>query len=202
MAQVTLQTKEKSFVQAETEKTSRQFFIDHLRAALVMLVVLHHVAVVYSASAAFWYFDPPESAVTLGGLLLGVFLLFNQGWFMGALFLIAGYFTPGSFERKGPESFIKDRLIRLGTPLLIFYFVLSPISAIGIWLEPAPQIPDPLTWQSYWQTYPHLLDLGVAWFLALLLIFSFGYVAWRNLRKNRTSSSTSESSRDNLPPSY
>ena len=27
--------------------------------------------------------------------------------------------------------------------------------------------------------YPFLLGLGVAWFLALLLIFNFGYAAWR-----------------------
>ncbi len=198
MSQITLKSTEKPSETAVTEKTSRLFFIDHLRAALVTLVVLHHVAVVYSASAAFWYFDPPKSAETLGGLVLGVFLLFNQAWFMGALFLIAGYFTPGSFERKGPGSFVKDRLIRLGIPLLIFYFVLSPLSAIGIWLEPAPQLEGPLTWQSYWQTYPYLLDLGVAWFLALLLIFTFGYVIWRNLTRNRTPSSKSESS----PPSY
>jgi peptidoglycan/LPS O-acetylase OafA/YrhL len=56
----------------------------------------------------------------------------------------------------------------------------------------------PLTWGSYWQTYPYLVDLGVAWFLALLLIFSFGYVGWRYLIRNRPSSATGESS----PPSY
>jgi peptidoglycan/LPS O-acetylase OafA/YrhL len=38
----------------------------------------------------------------------------------------------------------------------------------------------------------------VAWFLALLLIFSFAYVAWRYLTRNRPSSSTGESS----PPNY
>jgi fucose 4-O-acetylase-like acetyltransferase len=32
---------------------------------------------------------------------------------MGFFFLISGYFTPGSFERKGLRSFLKDRLIRL-----------------------------------------------------------------------------------------
>jgi glucan biosynthesis protein C len=197
MAEITIEATEKSRV-GVVEKVSRLFFIDHLRAALIILVVLHHEAVVYGASAAFWYFDPPKSPDTLGGLVLGVFALFNQGWFMGALFLIAGYFTPGSFERKGSGWFLKDRLIRLGIPLVIFYFVLSPLSAIGIWLEPVPQIPGPLTWDSYWQTYPSLIDLGVAWFLALLLIFSIGYAAWRYLTKDREPSSTAGSS----PPSY
>jgi peptidoglycan/LPS O-acetylase OafA/YrhL len=198
MAQVSIKTTEKPSVTGVIERASRLFFADYLRAALVILVVLHHVAVVYSASAAFWYFDPPQNAETLGGLVLGVFVLFNQGWFMGALFSLAGYFTPGSFERKGPGSFSKDRIIRLGIPLIIFYLVLSPLSAIGLWLEPAPQIVGPLTWGSYWQTYPYLIDLGVAWFIALLLIFSLGYVAWRELTKNRTPSTTSEYP----PPSY
>jgi glucan biosynthesis protein C len=126
--------------------------------------------------------------------VLFLFALFNQAWFMGAFFLIAGYFTPGSFDRKGSGSFLKDRLLRLGIPLIIFTFVLGPISTIGIWLEPAPMITDPLTWQSYWQIYPDLIDVGPLWFVALLLIFSFGYAAWRMLTRNPTSSSMNESS--------
>jgi hypothetical protein len=74
--------------------------------------------------------------------------------------------------------------------------VISPISSIGYWQMPAAMtgITDPLSWQAY----PFLLGLGVAWFLALLLIFDLGYAAWRGLTRNRTSSSTSESS----TPSY
>jgi len=51
-------------------------------------------------------------------------------------------------------------------------------------------ITTPLTWQAY----PYLLGMGPLWFIALLLIFDFGYAAWRMLTKNRTSSSMSESS--------
>jgi hypothetical protein len=129
-------------------------------------------------------------------VVLLAFVLFNQAWFMGALFLIAGYFTPGSFDRKGSGSFIKARLLRLGIPLIIWIFILSPISSIGYWQMPAELtgITNPLTWQAY----PFLLGLGVAWFIALLLIFNFGYTAWRWLTRNRTSSSMSEPS----PPSY
>ena len=94
-----LQSTEISTTQASTGKTSRLFFIDHLRAALVILVVLHHLAVVYGEGVSFWYVDPPKNAESLGGFALILFVLFNQAWFMGALFLLAGYFTPGSFER-------------------------------------------------------------------------------------------------------
>ncbi len=193
MTQISLKSTERSSVMAsETERTSRLFFIDHLRAALVILVVLHHVALVYGSSVeGFYYLEPPFTD-PLAFLLLLVFALFNQAWFMGAFFLLAGYFTPGSFERKGPGSFLKDRLLRLGVPLILFYFVLNPISRIGWWLMPAALtgITTPLTWQAY----PVLLGLGPLWFVAMLLIFSFGYVAWRALTRNWTSSSMSRSS--------
>lgn len=174
-----------------TGKISRLFFVDHLRAALVILVVLHHVAMVYGGIPPFYYWEPP-TGYPLASLVLLVFVLFNQAWFMGAFFLLAGYFTPRSFDRKGPGTFLKDRLLRLGIPLLIWIFVLNPISSIGYFLMPAGLTGNttPLTWQ----VYPYLLGLGPLWFIAMLLIFSFGYAAWRMLTKERTSSPMPESS--------
>jgi glucan biosynthesis protein C len=185
------QPTEKSPVQAATGKTLRLFFIDHLRAALAILVVLHHLALVYGGIPPFYYFEPPLND-PLAGLIALAFVLFNQAWFMGAFFLLAGYFTPGSYERKGSGSFLKDRLLRLGIPLILFTFVLSPIASIGFFLMPASLtgITTPLTWQ----TYPHLIGLGPLWFIALLLVFNFGYAAWRRLTRNRTAPSMSESS--------
>ena len=189
MVRVSLQSTEKSPGQAATRQTARLFLFDHLRAALVILVVLHHVALVYGGIPPFYYMEPPTND-PLAGLVLLVFVLFNQAWFMGAFFFLAGYFTPGSFEQKGPGAFLKDRLLRLGIPLIIWIFILNPISAIGFFLMPASLtgITAPLTWQAY----PHLLGLGPLWFVAMLLIFSFGYVAWRMLTRNRKSSSIGE----------
>jgi len=183
----------------EAEPSSRLLFVDNLRTSLIALVVLHHVAVVYGAVVTpFYYFEPPFTD-PLAFLILLVFALFNQAWFMGALFLLSGYFTPGSFDRKGMGSFLKDRLLRLGIPLIIFVFVLSPISWIGLWQMPATLtgITNPLTWQAY----PKLLDIGrmgPLWFVAMLLIFNFGYVAWQILTRKRKS----EAIRQSSPPSY
>lgn len=191
MAQVALPPTVKLPVQTAIGTTTRLFFVDHLRAALVTLVVLHHVALVYGAAAPFYYVEPPFTD-PLAGLVLLVFALFNQAWFMGALFLLAGYFTPGSYDRKGAGSFLKGRLLRLGVPLVVFYFVLNPISSVGYWQMPAALtgITNPLTWQAY----PFLLGMGPMWFVAMLLIFDFGYAAWRRLTGNRTPSSMGEPS--------
>lgn len=196
MAQTIGLATEKSAAKRTTRETSRLYYLDHLRAALVMLVVLHHLAVVYGEGISFWYVDPPPSE-SLGGLLLLLLVLFNQAWFMGALFLIAGYFTPGSFERKGSTAFLKGRMTRLGIPLLIWIFILCPISAIGIFLEPVVWVDQPLTWQTFWQFYPGLIGLGVAWFLALLLIFSFGYALYREPTKHDKTEVV-----ESPPPSY
>jgi hypothetical protein len=165
------------------------FFIDHLRVFLTILVVLHHVAMVYGGIQPFYYLEAPTSM--LGFLVPMIFVLLNQGWFMGAFFLLAGYFTPGSYDRKGAGSFLKDRLIRLGIPLLVFFFVLSPISGIGYFLMSGD--PSALSWQTFIGAYPDLIGLGPLWFVAMLLIFDFGYMGWRMLTQNRENASTNES---------
>jgi peptidoglycan/LPS O-acetylase OafA/YrhL len=193
MAQLSLQASEAT---AATTKTARQFFLDHWRAGLAILVVLHHVALVYGASVQdFYYIEPPFTA-PLAFLVLLVFVLFNQAWFMGAFFLLTGYFTPGSYDRKGAGTFLRSRLVRLGIPILLFYFVLSPLSATGYYLMPAEL--TGITTPISWQVYPYFLGLGPLWFVAMLLIFNFGYAAWRGLTGSRTADPESQSS----PPSY
>ncbi len=186
---------ERPLVQTVPVTTSRLFYLDHLRTALVALVVLHHVALVYGAGAPFYYVEPPLNE-PLAYLVLLAFVLFNQAWFMGALFFLSGYFTPGSFDRKGAGSFLKGRLICLGIPLLIFYFVLNPLSSTGYWQMPASLtgITNPLTWGAY----PFLLGMGPMWFVAMLLLFDFGYAAWRKMTGKRITTSENESS----PPGY
>jgi glucans biosynthesis protein C len=118
-----------------------------------------------------------------GLLVLVVFQLLNQAYFMGFFFLISGYFTPGTFDRKGPAAFLKDRPICLGIPLLVFELVLNPIASIGRYYMPANLggITTPFTWQPYSQ----LIGIGPMWFVAMLLVFDVGYVAWRLALRNR-----------------
>ena len=174
---------------SKNQKPSRLYFIDHMRVFLTILVVLHHVAMVYGGIEPFYYLEAPASL--LGFLLPMIFVLLNQAWFMGAFFLLAGYFTPGSFDRKGTGAFLKDRLVRLGIPLVFFYFILNPLSGVGyFWMSGDPSA---LNWQTFWGAYPDLVGLGPLWFVAMLLIFSFGYAGWRLLTKNRESAGQRES---------
>ena len=177
------------------KKLGRLYFADNLRTYLITLVVLHHLAIVYTGAGAFYYVEPtPIDQLALAVLV--IFIAINQAYFMGLLFLISAYFSPGSLERKGVGRFVKDRLIRLGIPLLVVFFVLNPIAAIGSYAMPASVsgITTPLSWQAY----PQLVGFGPMWFVAMLLVFDVGFAIWWAARRNRMPRQESS----NEPPRY
>jgi fucose 4-O-acetylase-like acetyltransferase len=163
----------------------RSYYIDRIRVILTALVVLHHTAITYGAPGGWYYRELPTSA-TLTGILFIAFVSLNQAYFMGFFFLLAGYFTPGAYQRKGPSRFLLDRLVRLGIPLLFFAALLDPLTvAITLaWGRP------PSTALPFWSFFTRrILSLqwgnGPLWFAQALLIFSLGYIAWSQWRGTR-----------------
>lgn len=160
---------------SSTRHGQRLHYLDNLRSFLIVLVVLHHIALIYGAAAPFYYVEPPFDE-PVAGTVLALFVLVNQSWFMGALFLLAGFFTPDALRRLGPATFLRRRLVRLGIPILAAIFVLEPLARLGFFLMPASLtgITDP----PDWSVYPALMGLGPLWFVALLLVFDAGYALW------------------------
>lgn len=70
-----------------------------------------------------------DHVAQLVGILL---ILIDQGFFMGTFFLIAGHFTPASYDRKGAGGLLRDRVVRLLIPLFAFDLVLGPLVTIPI----------------------------------------------------------------------
>jgi peptidoglycan/LPS O-acetylase OafA/YrhL len=158
--------------------SKRTYFIDRLRVVLTVLVILHHTAITYGGSGG-WFYREVKDGGTASSVLLTAFCAVNQSFFMGMFFLIAGYFTPSSLARKGVGSFLKDRLVRLGVPLLVFGFVLGPL-AVAL-ARPAADGSVVSAWaQALGQGS---FVIGPLWFVWALLLFSTGFVAWRMLRK-------------------
>lgn len=107
-------------------KPARLLYIDNLRVFTIALVVLQHAAVTYSGLGS-WYYKEAAPLGQAEFLFFGLGQSHAQAFFMSLFFLIAGYFIPASFERKGPRGFLLDRLFRLGVPLLVYVFVLHPL---------------------------------------------------------------------------
>src|ERR1700735_3209378 len=124
----------------------RDFYIDRLRSVMTALVILHHTAITYGAVGG-WFWRENESSAAPSSLLLMLFCTTNQAYFMGFFFLLAGYFTPASLEKKGYAGFLKDRFLRLGVPLLAFIVILGPLTAaIVTWAQG----------QGFWSTIQFL----------------------------------------------
>jgi peptidoglycan/LPS O-acetylase OafA/YrhL len=96
---------------------------------------------------------------------------------MGLFFLLAGYFTPASLERKGYARFIGDRFLRLGLPLLAFILILGPLTSGIVNLAQGDGFWPTIRW--IWQ-HKEIIN-GPLWFAQALLMFSLAYCAWRAL---------------------
>ncbi len=122
----------------------RLLFVDNIRVFLTILVILHHLTITYAGTGGWLYKEGRQDAVVdaLGGWFCSV----NQAYFMGLFLLISAYFVPGSYDRKGPGRFLKDRLVRLGIPLAAFSWVLSPLFVYWF-LHKNAQIP-------FWSFFP------------------------------------------------
>ncbi|SIO84717.1 acyltransferase [Nocardiopsis sp. JB363] len=164
---------------ADRPTRPRLFYVDHLRVVLTVLVVLHHAAITYG-NIPVWYFSEP--AQDPSGLALDLFVLFNQTFFMGMFFLIAGYFVPGSIDRRGRRGFMRERLIRLGVPLLLFLVLLRPLVLVPAFGQALASDPDTPLWLLYLLT----IDPGPMWFVEVLLVMSLVYVLVRGVRERRS----------------
>ncbi len=176
MATVNLTSREDG---GKTAPASRAYFIDRIRVILTALVVLHHTAITYGAPGG-WYYRELPTTVSLTGLFFIFFVSLNQAYFMGFFFLIAGYFTPASYDRKGAGKFFLDRLIRLGIPLAVFGVLLDPLTnAISLAWGRAPAEAQPFLPDLLHRIFTADWHNGPLWFAQALLIFSAGYIAWR-----------------------
>jgi len=125
--------------------SSRDLYIDRLRSVMTVFVILHHTAITYGAPGG-WYYNELRPSGSLSSLLLTLFVATNQAYFMGFFFLLAGYFTPGSLERKGYKRFLADRFLRLGLPLLGYILLLNPLTVAIITAYQG---------KGFWPTFAH-----------------------------------------------
>lgn len=154
-------------------------YLDHLKILLTILVLAVHTSITYGAVGSWFYRDPAEDFLT--SVLLTAMNSLSQSFFMGLFFFIGGFFTVPSLARKGPGRFLADRLIRLGIPLVVFFFLLNPITCYPRYtLEEASPLPlIPFLGQCFRRF--EYFGTGPLWFVQALLGFSLLAVLGRLL---------------------
>lgn len=153
-------------------------FVDVLRVGVIVWVIGHHAAQPYGPSGGDWPITDQGNLEWLGPLFpLGA------AFGMGLLFLLAGYFVPRSYDRKGAHRFLRERLLRIGLPMVVFVLLVH-VPIVYLTETPGEPFGDFIAslYESGWlNAYLHL------WFLGHLVLYSIGYVVWRHFADRRAS---------------
>jgi glucans biosynthesis protein C len=160
---------------------NRVAYLDRIKVLCTVLVVLHHLAIAYGGSGDWFYNERQDT--DLANILLSLFNVVNQSFFMGLFFFISGYFTPMSYDRRGAGDFIKQRLVRFGIPLIVFTLLVMPvIQFVGLGYPGGflQYIVEEVLSNPFY--YLFSVQTGPLWFVEAVLLFSFSYVIYRKLK--------------------
>jgi len=185
---------------AESE-TKRLIFLDNLKIFFVILVIFTHVMVTYGGRGSWYYYatlNEPfiSDIVTIITLYMiaGIAAIFLPS-IMGLFFLMGGYFTPRSYERRGASSFWKERILRLGIPVLLYVVLVNPIFYYLLAIQGIEPWSSTLLsgsflehYLGYFQSLPNFVnfitEFSITWFLVVLLILTAVYTIWKQITKN------------------
>ena len=147
---------------AATPASERLHALDALRGgALLLGIVLHAAMSFVPATSRFWFIQDTHPS-----LLLGLLTFTIHVFRMTTFFLMAGFFARMSFHRRGVRGFVRDRLLRIGLPLVIGWPILfAPMYFIAIWASHFPNGGWSRSWPPVLPNFP----LTHLWFIYVLL---------------------------------
>lgn len=156
---------------------SHLLYIDNLRTTLITFVILLHLAITYGADGLWYYREGGDANVVMFIIMMFVAAI-GSAFVLGLFFLLAGYFTPRSYDRKGFSGFLVDRAKRLLIPLALYELIVFPLIRFGVRVQEGYQ---GSLWEHLAEHFGGLETIadGPVWFLLALMIFSFGYALWR-----------------------
>lgn len=154
---------------------TRHFDLDWIKVLAMLVVFLYHCSMFFNS------FDWHIKNKSINHTYIEVFSLLVGNWIMPIFFVVSGIATYYALNRRNPKSFLKERLLRLGLPLLLGIFLLSPPQ---VYIE---RITNHQFIGSLLEFFPHYFDglyLEIGgngnfaffghhlWYLLMLLIFS------------------------------
>jgi len=143
---------------------------------MIVWVVAFHTAITYSHIGS-WYYSDPKPTGQVASFVFLTFEVHSQAFFMGLLFLLAGYFVPGAFDRKRFGRFMRDRFVRLGLPSLIYIFIIQP--CLLHYLLGAGKGSVASYYRAFLASGDWRTGAGPMWFAIALLIFCLAYGVFR-----------------------
>lgn len=157
-------------------RTERYHDLDWIKVFVMLIVFLYHVSMFFNSFE--WHIKNNEIDKTY----IETFSLLTGNWMMPVFFVISGIGTFHALQKRSARGFVKERLLRLGLPLLLGVFVLSPPQ---VYVERAVNQQFDGSYFSFIPRYFDGIYLEIGgtgnfaffghhlWYLLMLLIFSF-----------------------------
>jgi len=150
-----------------TQSPERLHALDAVRGlALLLGIVFHSTMSFLDGAQQMWLIGDQSQSIALS-VLFYVLHMFR----MATFFFIAGFFAHLLFHRRGQRAFVRDRLRRIGLPLLVgwpFLFAAIVGCAIwGAWVMNGGTLPQVLPGNP--EAPPLAFPLTHLWFLYTLL---------------------------------
>lgn len=153
--------------ETSTTAVARIFFLDNLRAFVILLVVVLHGAMVYMVDAPPWWYVIDDQ----NSLFFTILVILIDVPIMLIMFYISGYFALPSLVKRGPEAFLKDKFIRIGAPWIFGVLFLAPLTAYFYFISRDINLSYFEFWSStFWTTS---FQQSVYWFLGILMLLFF-----------------------------
>ena len=178
--------------------TSRLHYLDNLKVLLIFLVIVHHAGQAYGSTGGVWLYSYPGDRVQSLGLLFR----FDASFFMGLFFFISGYFFPPSFDRHGARTFVQDKLIRFGIPLIAAAMFIIPVLEYVKYVRYTDSLSYHEFYIRHWLGYAPgtttahgAFNIGHLWFIEHLLIYALLYAGIRVVREKAVPSSSISTAR-------
>jgi glucans biosynthesis protein C len=178
-----------ALAEARPSARPRLAYLDNLRTMLITVIVLGHLSVTYGVDADWIYYEGGEVS-PLASMFVLMVVVTGISFAMGLFFIIAGYFTPAAYDRKGNRRFLTDRFKRLGIPWLFFEILINPLIHYAVDVHGGAchgalyNCQYQGTFWQYLREFPRASGSfgdGPVWFLEALLFFSIIYALWRLL---------------------
>lgn len=171
-------------VQPQTSfRSPRLVYLDNLKTFLIAGIIAAHAATFYIGGSR-WLAQEGAVGSTLI-TVIGAAGLAGALFWIGFFFLIAGLLAPDALSRHGARQFLRDRLLRLGTPLAAYIFLVMPLLHYVSYVATYTGAGGPKALWTWLTTGGWSWDAGPLWFVADLLLFSAVYACWWRLRPHR-----------------
>ncbi|HEX5335526.1 MAG TPA: acyltransferase family protein, partial [Propionicimonas sp.] len=114
--------------QLQSWASTRRPFLDNLKVVLITAIIAIHAVLGYASTVEVWNYTEFREVTLAPATEVVVFVLVSPFAFflIALLFLVSGLLTPSSLERKGVGRFLRDRLLRLGLPFVVYVLLVQP----------------------------------------------------------------------------